>query len=226
MPYILNSEEKILKAFEKFSKYKRANHRYASFDYCYGYFSNHINNFASKKNIEISCLQLVSYLASWGMYRGSSFLLREKSIKYFEKLITWISNCPRNYWEIDVDNYTDENISILLKIYLSISQQLELSKNRAPVLATKIMLGIFGNTPAFDDNFRKTFSRYFSSNPGFSRYNKESLDAIKNFYNINHKLIDKLSKKNKVLDFSNGRTKISYPKVKIIDMIGFGYKLP
>ncbi|OOR92777.1 hypothetical protein B0181_01185 [Moraxella caviae] len=47
-------------------------HRYLSFDFCYHYFYN-INT--STQDREKSCYVLWSYLASWGMLRGSSFLL-------------------------------------------------------------------------------------------------------------------------------------------------------
>lgn len=223
---ILNTDEKIIKAINKYSFGKSPYHRYASFDYCYGYFNSFKNKklISSEKNIEMSCLHLVSYLASWGMYRGSSFLLREKSIKYFEDLIRWISNSPREYWKIDVSNYDTKNISVLLEIYSSISGILNLSKNRAPILATKIMLGVFGNTPAYDENFRQTFSKYFNSKPGFTRYNEESLKAIKKFYNENNRLIDNLSLGNKLLNFITSKeNEMLYTRAKIIDMIGFGY---
>jgi hypothetical protein len=38
----------------------------------------------------MSCLQIGFYLASWGMMRGSSFLL-EKSVRNFSNLIIAIS---------------------------------------------------------------------------------------------------------------------------------------
>ncbi|EKM28037.1 hypothetical protein VCHENC02_6024, partial [Vibrio harveyi] len=37
-------------------------------------------------DMEKSCLALGFYLASWGMFRGSSFML-EKSAKNFENLV-------------------------------------------------------------------------------------------------------------------------------------------
>ncbi|MDP2365718.1 MAG: hypothetical protein Q8M94_18365, partial [Ignavibacteria bacterium] len=223
-----NTEERVLKAFRKFEIYRKAKHRFSSFDYCYYYFKS-INNkklLSNSSNLEKSCLHLVSYLASWGMYRGSSFLLKEKSIKYFEELIRWISQCPPMYWKIDVDNYNNENIKILLKIYSSISKIFGLSEDRSPVLVTKIMLGVFGNTPAYDRNFRKTFSKHFSGKPGFTRYNEKSLIAVREFYSKYHILINQLNSKTKTLDFLTGKkTNTAYTKAKIIDMIGFGHQI-
>ncbi len=222
------TSNQIKDAFNKFNYYRNSDHRYASFDYCYNFFNSCSNKsgLASSENVETSCLHLVSYLASWGMYRGSSFLLKEKSIRYYKELITWISKCPPNYWKIDVDNYNEENIKILLKIYSSISNILDLSKDRSPVLVTKIMLGVFGNTPAYDRNFKKTFSKHFKSKPGFTKYNKRSLLALSAFYTQNKKIINRLNTKTKTLDFITGKkTNTSYTKAKIIDMIGFGHQI-
>ena len=49
-------------------------HRNLSFDYCYSYFYNNRCHFTEK--LQESCSQLWSYLASWGMLRGSSKLLQ------------------------------------------------------------------------------------------------------------------------------------------------------
>ena len=83
--------------------------RYASFDYCFNYFQwfkeeNRIKELSSDKNIEQSCLQLAFYLASWGMYRGSGFIL-SKSVKFYEDLIKEISEFDSDIWDIDVDTY-------------------------------------------------------------------------------------------------------------------------
>jgi hypothetical protein len=81
--------------------------RYASFDYCYNYFQSfreqqNIPGLASPEQMQTSCLQIAFYLASWGMLRASSFLLR-KSAKYYEPLIEGIVQFPQNIWDIDVD---------------------------------------------------------------------------------------------------------------------------
>lgn len=188
-----------------------------SFDYCYNYFhefyeNNIIANLANPQNLQISCLQIGFYLASWGMYRGSSFLL-QKSLKYFERLIKFISGLNPIYWEIDVDSYDEENISLLINLYNSIRNSLGNAENHVTdTLVTKIMLGIFGNTPAYDENFTKGF--------GIKVFGRKTLYDIKNFYLSNKKTIDKI--KIQTIDFFSGEsTKRFYTKAKIIDMIGF-----
>jgi len=142
------------------NKGRKPDERYASFDFCYNYFysfykRNKLDELADEKNLQMSCLQLGFYLASWGMMRGSSFLL-EKSVKNYKNLITAISKMNPKLWEIDVDDYNEENISLLLNCKQDIIEAL--SKDNAKTwntLVTKIMLGIFANVPAYDDNFKK-----------------------------------------------------------------------
>lgn len=192
--------------------------RYSSFDYCYNYFHDfyvqgNIEAIASSTNVQLSCLQIGFYLASWGMLRGSSFLL-QKSVKHYEKLISVIAKMPKVCWEIDLDTYSDERISLLLEIYKHISGSLgEDDEYASTTLVTKIMLGVFGNVPALDDNFCKGF--------GFSKYFSGSLlRKISGFYQTNKEEFDK--HRIKTIDFYTGKeTARFYTKAKLIDMVGF-----
>ncbi|MFC4637722.1 hypothetical protein [Deinococcus hohokamensis] len=58
--------------------------RYASFDYCYNYFQDFHErgrhaDLTSDAHRQLSALQLGFYLASWGMYRGSTQLLQRSA---------------------------------------------------------------------------------------------------------------------------------------------------
>ena len=58
---------------------RTAEQRYASFDYCFNYFQSFRETgrtvgLAAPENMLLSCLHLGFYLASWGMFRGSSDL--------------------------------------------------------------------------------------------------------------------------------------------------------
>jgi hypothetical protein len=88
--------------------------RYASYDYCYNYFrsfadSDQTIELASGENKQNSCLQLGFYLASWGMYRGSSQLLQE-SAKSLERVIQVIADSDTALFNIDVDRYDRNSI--------------------------------------------------------------------------------------------------------------------
>ena len=214
----------ILGNINSFVKDRGPGNRYASFDYCYNYFrqfyvSNNVKGIASRKYIQVSCLQLAFYLASWGMLRGSSFLL-QKSAKHYEDLIMAISALDVKYWEIDADKYNDDNIKLLIKLYELIKNNLGDNDDEAAsaTLVTKIMLGVFANVPALDQYFCSGFgcSQYFS--PGL-------LKRIGDFYVANQSAIDK--HEIKTIDFTTGgETSFVYTKAKLIDMVGFmeGYE--
>lgn len=54
---------------------KDSNGRYHSWEYCYSNFYNARGQ--NEPDLDYLSLQLSFYLASWGMYRGSSFLLKK-----------------------------------------------------------------------------------------------------------------------------------------------------
>ena len=205
-------------------------HRYASFDYCYNYFHPSRPQIVDDdNNMEKSCLVLGMYLASWGMYRGSGFLLKKISIKHFKPIIEYIQvlrSEDKKVWKLDVDKYSDETIGKILGIYDDIKKELrieEMGQKEHGTLVTKAMLGVFGIVPAFDTRFCDTFAKMYEK-CGFSskRLNKKSMECIRDFYEKNDKIIDDLSENNFIMDFRTGKpTKLKYSKAKIIDMYGF-----
>lgn len=194
--------------------------RYYSFDYCYNYFynfkSNRIKEISNNDNLQKSCLTLGYYLSSWGMLRGSSFLLKKYSVKIYEPLIKEISINSKfvNLWNIDLNNYDNiHNIKLLLECKYIIKEKLGLENNPSDTLVSKIMLGIFGCVPAFDQFFKKGLN--------VTGFNEKSLNYINKFY-IENK--DSFNKINSIytLDFnSNKNTNIKYPLAKLLDMYGF-----
>lgn len=160
------------------------------------------------------------YLASWGMLRGSSFLL-DKSAKHYQPLIEYISELDRGIWDIDAPTLR-ENIKIVLDIYGKVQELTIPSTNRHATLVSKIILGVFGFIPAFDQYFCNSFRGFFGSSHGFRSVNKKSLEAICDFYDCNRAEIDDISKTLFTKDFATGQaTSHRYPKAKIIDMYGF-----
>jgi hypothetical protein len=115
-------------------------------------------------------------------------------------------------WEIDVNNYDDNNISLLLDCKQQIIDSLGEKNNPSDTLITKIMLGVFANVPAFDTYFRKSLNVYL--------FNRKALMKIKNFYNENKDVFD--TYQIHTFDFlSSEETDIVYTKAKLIDMYGF-----
>jgi len=192
--------------------------RFTSFDYCYNYFRTSDD---LTIDIEKSCLVLGFYLASWGMFRGSSFLLQH-SVNHLKPTIQYINSLDKSVWNIDADKYDDKNMELIIDIYNEIRKRLIPNGNTDLTLVTKVLLGVFGFIPAFDQYFCDTFRMLFDGKCGFRRVNKASLSYIQNFYQENKSSIDNLSNNTYTTDFlSAKKTNINYPKAKIIDMYGF-----
>jgi hypothetical protein len=195
--------------------------RDASYDYCFNYFQrfreqNRVKDLEKPEFLQESCLQLGFYLASWGMYRGSSFLLR-KSARVHEPVIKAIASQPPGFWEIDAHCYTQDNIRQLLSFKEAITNPLRDYGKASDVLVTKIMLGVFGCVPAFDTNFTRGFKGY-----GTSTFGERSLEDIGHFYQDHADMIDKHRVVMRTIDFDTAqRTNRLYTRAKIVDMIFF-----
>jgi len=153
------------------------------------------------------------------MMRGSSYILKEKNMHYFKNLIEVISKMDKKLWEIDVDTYTEENVELLLNCKRQIIEALkEKDYNPTDTLATKIMLGVFANIPAFDDNVKNFLSKKLH----VRSVNKKSLLKIKEFYEEYKSDFDSFEVY--TFDFlTSKKTDIKYTKAKLIDMCGFIY---
>jgi hypothetical protein len=219
---------------KRYSSQITSMHRYASFDYCFNYFqkfakSENINAISSVQNKETSVLQLGYYLASWGMFRGSTAILRHSS-HCLIPIIEYISSTPVTLWNIDVTDYST-SFKDMEQLYLNIGEKLKFPiikegkqkiQECSPILVTKIMLGVFGNTPAMDDFFMKGIDKGSFSNTNYHK----ALDKVKDiwkelnqFYNENKTLIN--SHKIKSLNFEGEHTENVYSKAKVLDMVFF-----
>lgn len=195
------------------SEGRKPDTRYASFDYCFNYFqsfheSGETAALARPVNIQLSCLHLGFYLASWGMLRGSAELL-QKSARHLSPIVEVIADADALLWEIDAHCYTEKNIQRLLDAVhtFRLSQP-----GMSDILVTKIMLGVFGNVPAFDTNFKNGFR--------VTTFGPKALRKIGAFYQEHAKVIDRY--RIPTLDFVTGEpTRCSYTRAKVIDMAFF-----
>ena len=208
----------IEKEVNQFLSCRSSNHRFASFDYCYNYFQK---TPCFTDDMEKSCMVLGFYLASWGMFRGSSFLLQKRA-RHFIPFIEYIEELDHSVWGIDADSYNDKNIEQILDVYKKTAEIIIPGKHQTITLVTKILLGVFGFVPAFDNYFCDTFRSMYKGRCSFRSFNKDSLFCIYEFYQENSHVINTLSDNTFTLDFTTGSsTDIHYSKAKIIDMYGF-----
>ena len=195
-------------------KDRRPMHRYTSFDYCFNYFQarreeGRIPSPAVGVELEVACLQLGFYLASWGMYRGSAVLL-QRSVAHLAPVIDVIARAPTEAWELDADGYTREGCRSLLDLGAQI--RAAFPEGATDTLVTKIMLGVFGSVPAFDTNFKTGF--------GVSAFGESALMRISRFYRENADVIAR--HRVPTLEFETGAaSNHRYTRAKVIDMIFF-----
>lgn len=199
-----------------FTRDRRPDARYASFDYCYNYFQSfreqgRAADLAALENMQVSCLQLGFYLASWGMFRGSSTLLR-KSARHYEPLIEVIAAAPAEAWDVDADSYTADTWPVVRQLDQQIREAFGHRKGVTSTLATKVMLGVFGNVPAFDTYFRAGFRA--------ATFGPKAFDRLGRFYAEYADTIER--HRIPTLDFHTGEPTLrQYSCAKIIDMIFF-----
>lgn len=188
--------------------------RFASFDYCFNYFRSFWEerralDLVARDSLQLSCLQLGFYLASWGMYRGSTALL-QRSLRHLAPVVDIIAHAPDALWAADAHDYGAGTSARIMATSNDLGRSL--GGGATDTLVTKIMLGTFGCVPAFDQNFR--------SGSGISTFNAAALRRLASFYTANEREIE--TNRFRTLDFESGKpTDRRYTRAKVLDMIFF-----
>jgi hypothetical protein len=195
--------------------------RYTSFDYCFNYFQFHreeqrLGDLLRGEALQLSCLHLGFYLASWGMLRGSSELLR-RSMRTFVPVVEALVSAPPMLWTLDVDGYDSATIDGIINFRNHL--RVELHEGASDILVTKVMLGTMGCVPAFDSYFTKGFRSATSGNKRLT-FSSTGLQRIAHFYRDHGEAIER--HRVLTLDFDTGEpTSRRYTRAKVIDMIFF-----
>lgn len=115
--------------------------RYRSWEYCHKAFNDlhtklhtkQINNHVlTEEDIDTLALHLAFYLASWGMYRGSSFLL-QRDYKTHKKAVKVIMDAADNLWNYDPSRqHNEDDDKVVAKGILDLSD--EVTKRYQPIL--------------------------------------------------------------------------------------------
>jgi len=198
----------------------RAESRMSSFDHCYSYFrtafeNNKHSELASEAHIQRSCLHLGFYLASWGMYRGSGELYKFSSAGLSD-VVSIVSGATQTIWNLDVDGYTADSIKELLAFAEKLRQAFPSSSVKpgfraSDTLVTKTLLGVFGNTPAFDSYFKKGL--------GCSQFDEKSLLRVSRYWDAYRDVVE--GARVSVRGFDGSPNKFRYSQAKVIDMVFF-----
>lgn len=195
---------------------KDSHGRYLSWSHCYNAFKNNRNN-RDEKTIDYLALHLAFYLASWGMYRGSSFLLQKDykvhipvvEIILEEKYTPLLGITAEGLMEESMLNLLEEVSARIRQAYANEQPSFEgVTNNATDTLVTKILLGTLGCVPAYDRYYVKAARHYGISAGG---YDRRSVRDIARYY---------LQYKD---EFEIVRRELSaygteYPVMKIMDM--------
>ena len=217
-----NNVKTIIKGAEVFYSdvKKEENCRYKSWEHCYHLFYAAITN-NKKEDADNLALNLAFYLASWGMYRGSTFLLQKDykihcpavdiilKSKYKELLdikCKDLINKTELLFELvkELDNYYDEIRTQVARNKKKVESKASLSRT----LLTKVLMGTLGCVPAYD---RYLLVGLKTTGIAPQTFNENSIKKICQFYIDNEADLENVRKNLKL-------GSIKYPQMKLIDM--------
>lgn len=171
-------------------------------------------------------LHLAFYLARWGMYRGSSFLL-QKDYKVLSPIVSEVLKPEYDclFGVACVDLREPEIQERLTNVYAYIAKHFrlirkevagrEVASSVSPVLVTKILMGTLGCVPAYDRFFQDGVATYKVTTREYSR---NSLLKLVDFYEEHNDRLEEARRGMRVGD-------LTYPQMKLLDMgfwqIGF-----
>ncbi|MBP2033347.1 hypothetical protein J2Z42_002050 [Clostridium algifaecis] len=200
------------------------NGRYRSWEYCYSHFYNARGK--EDADIDYLSLHLAFYLASWGMYRGSSFLLQKDYKVHIPVVQELLKPKYDPLMGIECTEFKKEGNQNLLveinafiieyydKIRREVKEQ-DLKKQLSYTLITKILMGTMGCVPAYDRYF---ISGIKNQKIATGNYNIKSVLQLVDFYEKNADRLESVRKSMTVCD-------LPYPQMKMLDMgfwqIGF-----
>ncbi len=194
-------------------------HRYRSWGHCYRYF-RHRASLRERRDLDGSALQLAFYLASWGMYRGSAFLLqkdcrihrlavREVLRPRYDPLLAFRASSPRR-----TVGGIQEILALVSSIRDTYCNQISRVNGRRCVvevtdtLATKILLATLACAPAYDAYVVEGLR---TEGIPYSTLNERTLKSLFDWYNDRRAAFDSIEDHIR----ENG---VRYPPMKLVDM--------
>jgi len=178
--------------------------RYRSWAHCYNAFREYRND---EKNTDLLCLHLAWYMASWGMLRGGSFLLRMDYLVHKPLIKIVLSG---KYDLLFQDRHSSYMIPLTLDFAKEINGAYE-RKTLTDTFVTKIILGIFGCSPAYDRFFRYAAKKYTVCSGTF---NESSLKSLWCYYEEHSQALEAL-RAELIIEGSH------YTPMKLMDMCLF-----
>lgn len=198
--------------------------RERSWDFCFNYFQD---NPRPTRNMELSCLQLGYYLASWGMLRGSAFLFKETNALHYRSAIEVIEQHNEAMLGVDVDQYNEDSVlGNLDSAWYAIRDSLLPEGGSASTLVSKVMMGVWGCLPSYDTYFVRTMRHLAGEQKirGLRGVSHESLLFLHEIWKAHEEEIEAVRHSNPPWTFQAG-TPGARPmtRAKVLDIFGFQY---
>lgn len=222
----MDAIDELISAAQTFYDDARAteNGRSRSWEHCYRVFRDAQTD--PSPDYDYLSLHLAFYLASWGMYRGSSFLLQ----KDYKVLVPIVEEVLKPEYDClfgvaCVGLREDEVQARLTEVNERIAAHFEpirdevagrkVASSVSPVLITKILMGTLGCVPAYD-RFFQDGAKYLGLE--HNSYKEKSLRELADFYEAHNDRLEEARRGMRVGD-------LTYPQMKLLDMgfwqIGF-----
>lgn len=192
--------------------------RELSWEYCFSYFQTFPK---PTEQMELSCLQLGYYLASWGMLRGSAYIAQHANVKHFTDAVELIEKHNPAMAGKDAADYQDPDFRrLVLDVYRELGKVLLPHGGTPETLVTKVMLGVWGVIPAYDTYVKKALKDVRGA--AFSTPNESSLKWLSDLYQEHAETIEALAEEaRQPVTFDRESGPRPYTKMKIIDMFAF-----
>ena len=218
--------DELISAAQTFYDDARANEngRSRSWEHCYRVFRDARTD--PSPDYDYLSLHLAFYLASWGMYRGSSFLLQkdykvlspvvEKVLKPEHDCLFGLACTDLREPEVQerLKNVSDNIANHFGPIRDEVAGR-EVESPVSPVLITKILMGTLGCVPAYDRFFVDGIKKYKVTT---QEYSPESVLRLAKFYEAHNDRLEEARRGMRTDD-------LIYPQMKLLDMgfwqIGF-----
>ena len=218
--------DELISAAQTFYDDARANEngRSRSWEHCYRVFRD--ARTAPSPDYDYLSLHLAFYLASWGMYRGSSFLLQKDYkvlVPIVEEVLKPEYDCLfgvacTDVRESEVQGSLENLNKYIAKHFEPIRNEVagrEITTPVSPVLITKILMGTLGCVPAYDRFFVDGIKKYKVTT---QEYSLKSVLRLVDFYEEHNDRLEEARRGMRTND-------LIYPQMKVLDMgfwqIGF-----
>lgn len=211
--------DELISAAQTFYDDARANEngRSRSWEHCYRVFRDARTD--PSPDCDYLSLHLAFYLASWGMYRGSSFLLQKDYkvlVPIVEEILKPEYDCLfgvacADLRESEVKDRLENLNKYIAKHFEPIRDEVagrKVASDVSPVLITKILMGTLGCVPAYDRFFVDGIKKYKVTT---QEYSLESVRKLAKFYEAHNDRLEEARRGMRTED-------LTYPQMKLLDM--------